>query len=111
MLRGRRLIQFLQESRITMVLGENAWKMFDKMPERNVISWSCMMDAYVRCGECKEVLALLREMQRLDGVDVRPNNEFMMSVMLLACVRLGAPEHFHTHKKNYVGSNFKEVCM
>ncbi|GFS39760.1 pentatricopeptide repeat (PPR) superfamily protein [Actinidia rufa] len=76
-----------------MVLGDIAQKMFDKMPERHVISWSCMMDGYVRCGECKAALALLRDMQKLDSVDVRPN-EFMMPVVLSTCGRLGAPEQW-----------------
>ncbi|KAH7836506.1 hypothetical protein Vadar_002189 [Vaccinium darrowii] len=62
------------------------------MPERNVVSWSCMMDGYLRCGDCKEALALFREMQKLDGRDVR-SNEFTMSVVLSACGQLSALEH------------------
>ncbi|PSS08133.1 Pentatricopeptide repeat-containing protein [Actinidia chinensis var. chinensis] len=82
----------IMNANVKMGLVKIARKMFDKMPERNVISWSCMMDGYVRCGEYKEALALFREMQKLDSMDVRPN-EFTMSVVLSACGRLGALEH------------------
>ncbi|GAB4841135.1 Pentatricopeptide repeat-containing protein At3g62890 [Ancistrocladus abbreviatus] len=62
------------------------------MPDRNVISWSCIINGYVKWGEHKEALALFREMQMLKGSGVSPN-EFTLSGVLSACGRLGALEH------------------
>ncbi|OMO81938.1 hypothetical protein COLO4_23342 [Corchorus olitorius] len=69
-----------------------ARSLFDKMPQRDVRSWSSLIIGYVRCGKYKEALALFREMQKLAGNDVKPN-EFTMSAILSACARLGALEH------------------
>ncbi|CAH8368503.1 unnamed protein product [Eruca vesicaria subsp. sativa] len=70
-----------------------ARKLFDEMPERNVISWSCLINGYVMCGRNREALGLFREMllpEKNRGF-VRPN-EFTLSAVLSACGRLGALE-------------------
>ncbi|KAL1197856.1 Pentatricopeptide repeat-containing protein [Cardamine amara subsp. amara] len=63
------------------------------MPQRNVISWSCLINGYVMCGKYKEALDLFREMQlpKTNEAFIRPN-EFTMSTVLSACGRLGALE-------------------
>ncbi|XP_027363392.1 pentatricopeptide repeat-containing protein At3g62890 [Abrus precatorius] len=69
-----------------------ARKLFNKMPNRNVISWSCMIHGYVKCGEYKTALSLFRNLQVLQGRELKPN-EFVMSAVLSACARLGALQH------------------
>ncbi|KAF3518249.1 hypothetical protein DY000_02061994 [Brassica cretica] len=66
----------------------SAHRLFDEMPERNVISWSSLISGYVTCGRNREALGLFREMQLSK---IRPN-EFTLSAVLSACGRLGALE-------------------
>lgn len=73
-------------------LIDSARSLFDEMPERNVVSWSSMINGCVKCGEYKEALSLFREMQMMKINYVKPN-EFTMSAVLSACGRLGALEH------------------
>lgn len=39
-------------------------KVFDEMPERNVVAWSAMIGGYSRLGMGNEALGLFREMQK-----------------------------------------------
>ncbi|KAL8100985.1 hypothetical protein AgCh_033023 [Apium graveolens] len=73
-------------------LVDVARRLFDKIPVKNVVSWSCMLNGYVKYEKYKECLGLFREMQKLGGDCVRPN-EYTMSVLLSACGKLGALEH------------------
>ena len=69
---------------------------FDKMSERNVVSWSAIIAGYTQNGEVNEALRLLHQMQ-LTGV--KPNSTTMVSV-LSACVLLGALQQgmfFHAY--------------
>uniref|UniRef100_A0A7N0U3W3 Pentatricopeptide repeat-containing protein n=1 Tax=Kalanchoe fedtschenkoi TaxID=63787 RepID=A0A7N0U3W3_KALFE len=45
-------------------LGE-ARQLFDKMGERNEVTWSCMITAYSRLGRCDESFSMLKEMMGL----------------------------------------------
>ncbi|KAI3442396.1 uncharacterized protein J3R85_001139 [Psidium guajava] len=58
-----------------------ARRVFDRMPERNVVSWSSMIGAYARNGCYEDGLRLFWEM--VDG-GVRPNKGAAVDVM--ACV-------------------------
>ncbi|PKI55998.1 hypothetical protein CRG98_023626 [Punica granatum] len=62
-----------------------AWKMFDKMRHRTVVSWNVMIDALVRSAEFYASLELFREMQRF----FRPDGYTIQSV-LGACAGLGS---------------------
>ncbi|CAN8269313.1 unnamed protein product [Cochlearia groenlandica] len=58
-----------------------AHKVFDSMPERNVVSWTALMSGHVLNGELEGSLSLFSEMGR-DGVYP---NEFTLSTNLKAC--------------------------
>ncbi|KAJ8543285.1 hypothetical protein K7X08_005808 [Anisodus acutangulus] len=60
------------------------------MPSRNVISWSSMLDGYVRWGQCEESLELFSQMKEENKV---MPNEYTMSILLAACEHLGSLEH------------------
>ena len=64
----------------------NARRLFDKMSERNVVSWTAMISGYSHRGYAAEALALFDEMQI---VDVIPDSVTLASV-LLACANLRA---------------------
>lgn len=67
---------------------ECARRVFDGMPERNVVSWTAMVTGYVKQREYDDGLALFHQMQVLD---VEPNELTLVNV-LSACANLGAYE-------------------
>eukprot|EP01018_Ginkgo_biloba_P003458 Gb_33545 [translate_table: standard] len=65
---------------------ECARQMFDKMSERDVVSWNSMIAGYAQNGRADEALKLFSEMQQ-DGV--KPNSVTMVGV-LPACAQVAA---------------------
>eukprot|EP01018_Ginkgo_biloba_P016705 Gb_16366 [translate_table: standard] len=61
-----------------------ARQMFDKMSERNVVSWTAMIGGYVKHGLCEEALSLFYEMKK---VRTQPDN-FIFPGVLKACAAL-----------------------
>ncbi|XP_038691702.1 pentatricopeptide repeat-containing protein At5g04780, mitochondrial [Tripterygium wilfordii] len=62
-------------------LIEWARTVFDKMPERTLVSWNTMIGSYAQNGQEEEALGLFVEMQRVgDGL-----SEFTLSSVLCAC--------------------------
>eukprot|EP00253_Pinus_taeda_P001241 PITA_01241 len=57
---------------------EVARRLFDKMPERNVVSWNAMISGYAQNGHFKEALTLFNEMQK---GDIKPNTVTLVSVL------------------------------
>jgi pentatricopeptide repeat protein len=75
---------------------EDAWYLFDKMPERNVVSWTTMIAAYVQQGKSERALSLFCEMQQT-GTKI---DAFILGNMLRACTSLVAQEQgkqIHAH--------------
>lgn len=66
---------------------DDARKVFNEMPSRNVVSWSTMISGYVLNDRFKDALHLFQEMLMED--DVKPNESTLTSV-LTACAQLGA---------------------
>ncbi|VFQ58875.1 unnamed protein product [Cuscuta campestris] len=66
----------------------SARKVFDKMPRRNVVSWTALMCGYLQTGIAKDSLFLLPQMIRSKA---RPNG-FTFSTNFKACGILGAIE-------------------
>ncbi|XP_051138990.1 pentatricopeptide repeat-containing protein At4g18520, chloroplastic-like [Andrographis paniculata] len=74
-----------------------AVRVFDSMPEKNLVSWKAMIVAYARNGLCDEALKLVYRM-RAEGVDV---DDYVLSVVLTSCgdfkwhrERSSLPEHY-----------------
>ncbi|CAL9220901.1 unnamed protein product, partial [Arabidopsis halleri] len=65
-----------------------AYKVFDNMPERNVVSWTALMSGHVLNGDLKGSLSFFTEMGRQG---IYPN-EFTFSTNLKACGLLNALE-------------------
>eukprot|EP01018_Ginkgo_biloba_P011341 Gb_31474 [translate_table: standard] len=63
-----------------------ARQLFDRIPIRNVVTWSAIIDGYVQSGHSNEALVLFRKMQL---EDVIPNSITIASV-LQACAHLAA---------------------
>eukprot|EP01018_Ginkgo_biloba_P029996 Gb_33537 [translate_table: standard] len=75
---------------------EVAHQVFDKLPERNLVSWTAMIAGYAQHGHAEEALVLLDQMQRA-GVKA---DQFTFASILRACAGLVALEEgkkVHTH--------------
>lgn len=85
---GHRPTMFLVNILINMYvkfdLLDEAWKLFDQMPERNVVSWTTMISAYCNAMLHERALGILVLMLR-EGI--RPNM-FTYSSVLRACAGL-----------------------
>ncbi|PSS17803.1 Pentatricopeptide repeat-containing protein [Actinidia chinensis var. chinensis] len=68
---------------------EMACEVFDRMPERNVVSWTVLMCGHLRQGTPRASLLLFR---RMGCSEVKPN-EFTFSTNFKACGFLGIPEN------------------
>ncbi|XP_065861074.1 pentatricopeptide repeat-containing protein At3g63370, chloroplastic [Euphorbia lathyris] len=92
-------VVFVANSLVSMYAKCNdlngAWKLFEKMNERNnVVSWNSMISAYSRSGHCTEALGLFREMQKAAVA----TNSYTLVAALQACedstfVKLGMEIH------------------
>ncbi|PIA49958.1 hypothetical protein AQUCO_01300594v1 [Aquilegia coerulea] len=81
---------FVQTSLVAMYSScgqlELAMNVFDKMPQRNVVTWTTMMDSCLKSEQFELVLFVFREMQKSG---VKPD-DFAIVSLLTACARLGA---------------------
>lgn len=59
----------------------DARQMFDKMAERDVVSWNAIIAAYAQHGRCREAFKLFCEMQRTG----MKSNQFTFVSVLRAC--------------------------
>ncbi|KAG0497459.1 hypothetical protein HPP92_002150 [Vanilla planifolia] len=66
----------------------HACRLFDEMPSRNVVSWSCLIDGFVNLGHPNAALDLFRIM--LADPRAPAPNPFTITAVLAACARLGA---------------------
>ncbi|KAJ7552747.1 hypothetical protein O6H91_06G068800 [Diphasiastrum complanatum] len=57
---------------------EDAWKVFEKMPVRDVVSWNTMVGAYAQFGCRKTALKLFKLMQ---GEGVQPNKITILNIL------------------------------
>jgi pentatricopeptide repeat protein len=73
---------------------EEAWRVFNRMPTRNVVSWNAMILGHVKCGYGRKALEVSQQMQQ-EGVE--PNTLTFVGA-LNACASLAALEegrHLH----------------
>eukprot|EP01018_Ginkgo_biloba_P008782 Gb_27833 [translate_table: standard] len=82
---------------------ENARKVFDKMPERNVVSWTAMIAAYTRHGFGEEAFTLYCQMKE---TRIQPN-QFTFTSVLPACADLAALEHGKEVHEDIIRNGFE----
>eukprot|EP01018_Ginkgo_biloba_P034602 Gb_21765 [translate_table: standard] len=68
---------------------ENARQIFDKLSQRDVVSWNAMIAGYARSGHSDEALRLFRQMQLSC---TKPNTATIVSI-LPACAHLASLQH------------------
>ncbi|KAL0927838.1 hypothetical protein M5K25_002053 [Dendrobium thyrsiflorum] len=67
----------------TSLLHE-ACQVFDRMPQRNIISWSSIISMFTQHGEAQDALSLFSCFQRSSNFSEHPN-EFILASVLRAC--------------------------
>jgi pentatricopeptide repeat protein len=67
---------------------DDAWRVFNKMPSQNVVTWSTMILGHVKCGQGQKALGLFQQMQQ-EGV--QPDSVTFVWV-LKACASMVAIE-------------------
>ncbi|KAF3450351.1 hypothetical protein FNV43_RR06431 [Rhamnella rubrinervis] len=87
---GYESLVFVQNSLVHMYAAcgqaESAHKMFELMPERDLVAWNCVINGFALNGRPNEALMLFRDMS-FEGV--YPDG-FTMVSLLSACAELGA---------------------
>ncbi|XP_068640437.1 pentatricopeptide repeat-containing protein At1g50270 [Aristolochia californica] len=83
---------------------DDARKVFDEMPHRNVVCWSALIEGYVQSNRLKEALSVFQDM--LSEPEVKPNQATLVSV-LGACSLLGALEQGRSLHAYAVESNLE----
>ncbi|KAF3440469.1 hypothetical protein FNV43_RR18753 [Rhamnella rubrinervis] len=64
----------------------NAQKLFDQMPEKNLITWSSMVSMYTKHGRNGEALAVFSEFWKYSECNA---NEYILASIIRACTQLG----------------------
>jgi pentatricopeptide repeat protein len=67
---------------------EDAWRVFNKMPSQDVVTWTSMILGHVKCGQGQKALELFQQMQQ---ESVQPNSITFVGV-LNACAIVAALE-------------------
>eukprot|EP01018_Ginkgo_biloba_P019289 Gb_18149 [translate_table: standard] len=80
-----------------------ARKVFDEMPERNVVSWSAMISGYGMHGHAKDALAVFLQMQQRG---IKPNDVTFVSV-LSACSHSGLVDE----GRQYLECMVRDYCI
>ncbi|XP_043700085.1 pentatricopeptide repeat-containing protein At4g21065 [Telopea speciosissima] len=87
---GFEALVFVQNTLVHMYAAcgfyESAHKLFELMPERNLVTWNSVINGFALNGRPNEALTLFRDMG-LEGVE--PDG-FTMVSLLTACAELGA---------------------
>eukprot|EP01018_Ginkgo_biloba_P034522 Gb_08671 [translate_table: standard] len=82
---------------------EDACRVFDQMPERNVVSWNTTIAGYAQNGYGDGALTLFYEMQR---AGIQPD-QFTFASVLPACANLAAIEHGREIHEEIIISGFQ----
>lgn len=79
---------------------EDAWKLFSKIPERNLVSWNAMIAAYAQQGQAEKAFRLYEQMQ-VEGE--MPNKVTFLSMLSLPESKVALMEGKRLH--SYLLSN------
>jgi pentatricopeptide repeat protein len=82
---------------------EDARRVLNRMPKRNVVSWSVLISSYAKHGHNEQALALYKEMQQ---AEIKPN-EFTFASVLSACASLADIEQGKEVHEEIVRNGFQ----
>jgi len=75
---------------------EDAWRVFNKIPSRDVVTWTTMILGHVQCGQGQKALELFRQMQ-WDGV--QPDSVTFVGVLKACASVVGIEEGRCVHQQ------------
>ncbi len=75
---------------------EDAWRVFNKMPSQNVVTWTSMILGHVQCGQGQKALELFQCMER---ESVRPNSVTFVGVLNACASMVGLEEGRCVHQQ------------
>jgi len=78
---------------------EDAWRVFNKMPSSNVVTWIAMILGHVKCGQGQRALELFHQMQQ-EGV--WPDSVILVGVVN-ACASMVALEEARSVHQQIIG--------
>jgi pentatricopeptide repeat protein len=87
--------------------NEEAWRMFNKMPSQNVVTWTTMILGHVKCSQGQRALALFPKIQ-LEGV--QPNFVTFVGV-LNACASIVAIEEGRCAHEQIIQSGLEQMFL
>lgn len=64
---------------------DHAFKVFDDIPDKNVVSWTAMISGYICVGKCREAIDIFRKLLEMG---VTPDS-FTLIRVLSACIQIG----------------------
>ncbi|XP_043706680.1 putative pentatricopeptide repeat-containing protein At1g74400 [Telopea speciosissima] len=110
---GFESVIFLQTTLLNMysAMGnlDDAHRLFDEIPSKNVVCWTALISAYVNNGKPNKALKIFRQMQ-VDNVEP---DQVTVTVALSACADLGAldmGEWIHAYVCRYQGVE-ADLCL
>lgn len=87
---------------------EDVRKVFDRMEEKDIVSWTTLVGAYSQCSEWKEALAIFSQM-REEGFTP---NQYTFSIVLVACASLCFLEYGqHVHGLLHKVGLYTDSCI
>ncbi|CAK9200383.1 unnamed protein product [Sphagnum troendelagicum] len=75
---------------------EDACKVFNNMPSRDVVTWNAMISGHVKCGQGQKVLELFHQMQKKG---VQPTPVTLMGVLNACASMFALQEGRRTHEQ------------
>ncbi len=87
---------------------EEAWRVFNKMPSRDVVTWTTMILGYVQCGQGQKALELFQKMQQ-EGM--QPNSVTFVGVLNACASVVALEEGRYVHQQIIQSSCESEVSV
>ncbi len=87
---------------------EDAWRVFNKMPSRDVVSWTAMILGHLKCGQAQKALALFQQMWQ-DGVQPVPVT--FVGALNACAITEALEEGRHIHKQVIEGGCESDVFV
>lgn len=89
-----------------------ALKLFDEMPERDIVTWNSMIGGYVYCGNLESAWELLNGMRRFGFmVDGHTFGSILKGVASKGCIDLGLQAHSLIVKTGYGGNVYSVSAL
>eukprot|EP01018_Ginkgo_biloba_P025296 Gb_38992 [translate_table: standard] len=84
---------------------DSASQLFDKLSERDIVSWSAIISCYAQNGHAKEALILFNKMQRIDTIQRNPTARLKTQLDYLGQHSASMCQYISLAMRNFVSWN------